>query len=318
MRALVIGGTRFIGRHLVKKLLEAGHEVTLFHRGQHPGPPGVKTVHGDRTRSLAPVAGRDWDAVFDTCLYFPREMDAAISAFAGCGSYVYVSSGSAYAESPVPVREDETPLEPCSDEEATDETGRSYGARKAECDRRLLAAARERGFPGRVARLSLVVGPCDYTERLDYWIHRVATQDRVPVPMPDTLFHLSFAPDVARALILLAEAGEPGTAYNVADDEVFTTSESLAAIARACGRDGKVAWRPAPAADLEAAGLGARDYPAVAPGHWVMETARLRGLGFRSTPFSEAIEQTVKESLASGRTGAGKGPDPAREAALWR
>ena len=69
MKILIIGGTRFLGRHLVHSALGRGHEVALFNRGlTNPDLfPQVETILGDREKDLAQLSGREWDAVIDTC-----------------------------------------------------------------------------------------------------------------------------------------------------------------------------------------------------------------------------------------------------------
>ncbi|MGE5653523.1 MAG: NAD-dependent epimerase/dehydratase family protein, partial [Bacillota bacterium] len=74
MRVLVIGGNRFVGRHLVKKLLQGGHEVVLFNRGQHSSPLNseVQLIHGDRKQHdvlCEKLAGESFDAVVDMIAY---------------------------------------------------------------------------------------------------------------------------------------------------------------------------------------------------------------------------------------------------------
>ena len=79
MKLLIIGGTRFLGRHLVTAALGRGHEITLFNRGNHSPEDqrGIETITGDRNRDLWELQGRVWDAVDDTCGYLPRAGEAA-------------------------------------------------------------------------------------------------------------------------------------------------------------------------------------------------------------------------------------------------
>jgi 2'-hydroxyisoflavone reductase len=79
MRLLVLGGTVFLGRHIVAAATERGHELTLFNRGRsEPRPvPGVEQIHGDRDHDLGLLAGRRWDAVIDTSGYLPRTVRAS-------------------------------------------------------------------------------------------------------------------------------------------------------------------------------------------------------------------------------------------------
>ena len=90
LRILVLGGTVFLGRHVVDAALERGHEVTIFTRGRHgTGPEGVKHIAGDRA-DPSPLEGRTWDAAIDTSGYDPAHVRA--SAALDIGHYVFVSS----------------------------------------------------------------------------------------------------------------------------------------------------------------------------------------------------------------------------------
>jgi 2'-hydroxyisoflavone reductase len=60
MKILILGGTRFLGRHLTTSALEHNHEVTLFNRGNYEPPSGVESIIGDRKRDLAQLKHRRW------------------------------------------------------------------------------------------------------------------------------------------------------------------------------------------------------------------------------------------------------------------
>ena len=83
MRLLVLGGTRFLGRHLVEAALARGDDVTIFTRGRLPVPWGdrVTALAGDRDPQLAPgldaLAAGAWDAVVDCSGYVPRVVEAS-------------------------------------------------------------------------------------------------------------------------------------------------------------------------------------------------------------------------------------------------
>jgi nucleoside-diphosphate-sugar epimerase len=316
--ALVIGGTRFIGRHLVEELLAAEYHVTLFNRGNHETPfvdtEGVDHVEGDRTNdsALEAAAARvDPDAVFDVVAYHPRDVRAATEVFADVDAYVYVSSGGAYGEAVVPKREGETALEPCTPEQATDDSGETYGARKAEGDRAVFEAA-DRGVPARSVRPCVVYGPHDYTERLDYWVSRVVDHDRVVVPGDgDLLWHRAYVEDVASALRLVAERGDAGEAYNVGDRRLVTFREMVELVADAADTDVEVVT--AGERELAAADLAPGDFPLYRDYPHVLDTSKLAALGWESTPVRAAMERTVAESVDSDRDGADRGPDRDRE-----
>src|SRR3989442_5802311 len=106
MNLLVLGGTVFLGRHVVLAALERGDQVTLFHRGVNPLDAQLKAaggsldeVLGDRRRDLAKLGGRSWDAVIDTSGYVPSEVAHAADVLGPrCARYLFVSSISVYGD----------------------------------------------------------------------------------------------------------------------------------------------------------------------------------------------------------------------------
>jgi len=309
--ALVVGGTRFIGRHTVSELLDHGYRVTIFNRGNHENPfaedDRVTHVAGDRTdrEALARAAERDPDLVVDCVAYSPEDVRVATELFSEA-RYVFVSSGAAYGEEAIPKREGETALEPCSDEQAVDDSGESYGARKAEGDR-IVAAAAEAGVEAMSVRPCIVYGPHDYTERLDYWIDRVLTNDRVLVPGDgDSLWHRAYVEDVASALRIVGESGSPGEAYNVGDRRLCTLSETVELIAEVAGTEVEVVT--AGARELAAGGLSPDEFTLYRAYPHVMSTAKLAALGWRSTGIEEAMARTVSEHRESDRDGSEHDP----------
>ncbi|OIB58746.1 NAD-dependent epimerase/dehydratase family protein [Natrialba sp. SSL1] len=312
--ALVIGGTRFIGRHLVSDLLEHDYNVTLLNRGTRENPfaddDRVDHIEGDRTNDSAleaAAATTDPDAVFDCVAYYPKDVQAATRIFADCEAYVYISSGAAYGREEIPKRENETPLESCSPEEATDDSDATYGKRKAAGDRAIEAAA-NRGVNAMSVRPCIVYGPDDYTERLDFWIDRVNQHDRVVVPGDGTnVWHRAYVEDVASALRIVAERGEAGEAYNVGDRQLVTLDEMVDLIADALGTTVDVVH--AGPRELAAGEIGPTDYPLYREYPHVLSTAKLAALGWESTPLESAMEQSVEDHLESDRDGREQGPD---------
>src|SRR4026209_2385347 len=101
MKILIIGGTRFLGRHLVESARARGHEVTLFNRGKSNPTlfPQVETILGDREHDLEKLTGRAWDAVIDVAGYLPRIVRLSATGLErSVGRYVFISSISAYAD----------------------------------------------------------------------------------------------------------------------------------------------------------------------------------------------------------------------------
>lgn len=182
MKILILGGSMFLGRHVVESAVSARHDVTMFNRGIHNPElfPGVEKIHGDRALDLDLLDGRTWDAVVDTSGYVPRVVRMSARKLAErTGHYVFVSSLSVYASMAEP-GVDETALVGTLDDASIEEiTGETYGPLKALCEE-----AVEETLPGRamIVRAGLIVGPHDPTDRFTYWVHRVAEGGEVLAP----------------------------------------------------------------------------------------------------------------------------------------
>ncbi|ELY76230.1 NAD-dependent epimerase/dehydratase family protein [Natrinema pallidum] len=321
--ALVIGGTRFIGRHLVADLLDHEYDVTIFNRGTRENPfaddDRVDHVEGDRTNDTALEAAAttvDPDAVFDCVAYHPKDVRVATRLFEDCEAYVSVSSGAAYGREEIPKREGETPLHSCTAEQATDDSAESYGNRKAEGDRAVFAAADD-GVRAMAVRPPIVYGPHDYTERLDWWIDRVNRFDRVVVPGDGTnVWHRVYVEDVASALRIVAERGTAGEAYNVGDRRLVTLEEMVALIGETLATEVEIVH--AGPRELAAGDIDLEDYPLYRAYPHVLSTAKLAALGWESTPLEEAMARSVDDHLESDRDGDGNGPDREAEERVLR
>jgi len=314
-RALVIGGTRFIGRHLVTELLD-DYEVTLLNRGTHDNPfadhPDVEHVRGDRTSGATLDEANQTvepSVVVDCVAYYPGEVRMATRAFSDVDAYVYISSGSAYGPDHIPKREDATALTSCSDEQAVDDSHATYGPRKAEGDRAVFEAA-EAGVRAMSVRPTIVYGQYDYTGRFNYWVDRVRQRDRVLVPGDGTnIHHLVAVENVARAIRTVAEEGTAGEAYNVGDHEVLTLGGVVESIADALGRD--VELVTASERELRRASegeLSLGDFPLYNPTPHILSTEKLKALGWEPLPPAAAIERAVAWEEGPERR---PGPEPA-------
>jgi nucleoside-diphosphate-sugar epimerase len=307
-RVLFVGGTQFVGRHGVEAFDAAGYDVTVFSRGESGNPfetrEGIDHVQGDRTNRADLERARDAtepDIVVDTCAYHPPEVRDAVDVFAD-SRYVYVSSGSAYADDDVPMREDETALEPCDPEDEDDDSVETYGGRKAEGDRIVFEAAEN---PDAAAAMSvrpmLVVGPHDYTERFGYWVGRVAEYDRILVPGDGgSLLHRSYVKDLARALVTVAEEGDPGEAYNAADRNAYSLSTSIELIADAL--DTEVEQVNVTARELAEHDVEPTAFPLYTPQPALVSTEKLAALGWESTPRAEAVADAAQANDEEGHT----------------
>ncbi|HEX8250533.1 MAG TPA: NAD-dependent epimerase/dehydratase family protein [Pyrinomonadaceae bacterium] len=228
MKILIIGGTKFLGRHLIAAAQAGGHAVTLFNRGRHSSEnfADVEQIHGDRHSDLDRLSGRAWDAVIDTCGYLPQSVKASAEALQNAvNQYVFISSISAYAGFSRPDFDETAPAAELNEEQqkradAIDPKGEftgpvlgeMYGALKVLCER-----AAETAMPGKVlqVRSGLIVGSFDPTDRFTYWVMRVARGGEVLAPgAPDRFVQLIDARDLSEWIIKMVERNETGI-YNV-------------------------------------------------------------------------------------------------------
>ncbi len=236
MRMLVLGGTQFLGRHVVDAALEHGHDVTLFNRGQTRPElfANVEKLRGDRDGDLEAIRGRSFDAVVDTSGYVPRIVSETLAALDDVGHYTFVSSISVYASLATPPTE-QSPVAQLT--EPTEEWREAYGELKALCEEVVLDR-----FPDAfVPRPGLISGPWDPTGRFTYWPRRIADGGRVLAPAPaDAAAQVIDVRDLAGWIVRAAENRTAGT-FNAVDRP--TTRELMfETCRRVAGSDAEFVW----------------------------------------------------------------------------
>lgn len=209
MSVLILGGTRFVGRHIAEALLAAGHSVSILNRGKSPDelPAGVERLRGDRDEGVAGLEalwGRTWDACVDVSGYTPRQVRPSSELLAAnLNRYVFISAVSVYGDpSQTPVTEGYPRMPPAS-EDITEVNGETYGALKVACENIVQQVYRERCT---LLRPQVVAGPYDPIDRLSYWVRRAAQAGEMLAP-GDGSDHLQFidARDLARFTVAVIE-----------------------------------------------------------------------------------------------------------------
>jgi 2'-hydroxyisoflavone reductase len=324
MRILMIGGTRFIGRHVVTAALARGHDVTLFHRGR-TGPdlfPEVEHRLGDRDSDLSALADGEWDATVDTCAYVPRQVQTLADVLGDRGGHhLLVSSVSAYAAPEGPGLTEDSPLAELDDPTVEEVTDQTYGGLKVLCER---AAVDRYGPSTLLVRPTYVVGPDDYTWRFPWWVARLARGGEVLAPGPaDAPAQVIDVRDMAAWMVGLLEQDLAGAYHAVSPEPVFTWRQQLEAIAAAVAPEGTtLTW--VDEQFVSAAGLAPGTLPLWSgddPDVWMMaaDPAKAYGTGLSPRPLAE----TVRDTLAWIRSvpepsDAGLAPDRERELlAAW-
>ncbi|MEU0003697.1 NAD-dependent epimerase/dehydratase family protein [Streptomyces sp. NPDC006314] len=243
MRLLVLGGTEFVGRAVVEAALGRGWEVTVFHRGRHRPPAGVRSLHGDRTApdGLTALAADDgtWDAVVDTWSAAPRAvLDAARLLRGRAGRYVYISSRSVYAwPSPPGATEDTSLVEgAAADAGATDYPRDKRGGE--------LAAVETFGAQDSLlVRAGLILGPYENVGRLPWWLTRIARGGPVLAPGPrDLPLQYIDVRDLADWVVGAVEKELSGPYNLVSPPGHATMDDLLRACVRATGADTELRW----------------------------------------------------------------------------
>ncbi len=218
MNILVLGGTRFVGRHIVETLVMAGHRITVLNRGTTPDelPAGVERLRGDRDSGAAglhALRGRTWDACVDVSGYTAGHVRPSSELLrASVQRYVFISAVASYGDpTDRPVRETHAQVQP-ADECVTDVDGAMYARLKVTCER----IVRETyGSRGTILRPQIVAGPYDLLDRYSYWVRRAGQRGDMLAP-GDGSDHVQVidARDLARFTGTVIER-DLGGAFNV-------------------------------------------------------------------------------------------------------
>jgi 2'-hydroxyisoflavone reductase len=325
VQILMLGGTAFIGRHLVEAAVARGHEPTLFTRGlTNPGIfPGVERIEGDRERDLARLGDRSFDAVIDTSGYLPGVVRRSAELLADrVELYVFLSSISVYRDAPRLT--ETTPLQH-ADDPSSEDVNADYGPLKALCEQEVEAA-----LPGRalVVRPGLVVGRHDYTGRFGYWPRRVEAGGEVLAPGdPATRVWVIDVRDLAEWVVRMVERRAAGF-YNAAGPGPPLTMAGLLDSCKAVTRSNAAfTW----VTDDFLLRNGVLPYtelplwvPAMDGGYPEIDVSKAVAAGLTFRPVSETILSTLGgdegfdaiTAGASGLTRRQAGLDPDRERAL--
>ncbi|MGB3766062.1 MAG: NAD-dependent epimerase/dehydratase family protein [Phormidesmis sp.] len=229
MRILVIGGTRFIGVYLTRQLVEAGHEVVLLNRGNHPAPvDGLETIVCDRTSPTSlksALAGRSFDAIYDNNGRELAHTQPLADLFKGqLQHYIYASSAGVYAKSDQMPHVEGDPVDPNS---------RHKGKHHTE------GYLKSSGIPFTAIRPVYIYGPQNYNP-LEQWFFDRLVRDR-PIPIPGSgmaLTHLGHCQDLATAMVsVLGNAKAIGQIYNISGEKAVTFDGLAKACAAVVGKD---------------------------------------------------------------------------------
>lgn len=241
MKILIIGGTRFVGPALVDAARARSHDVTLFNRGiSAPDAfPDIETITGDRETDLDQLGRRHWDAVIDTCGYFPRQVKLSAEALRqAVDHYTFISSISVYPVEGPPGRDELAPLLPLGADAIEEVTGETYGPLKVGCEAALMEVFQSDAL---IIRAGLIVGPGDPTNRFTYWVTRAAQGGEAIAPPAEQPMQFVDARDLAAFMVHASEMRITGVCNVTGPAERLTFGEFLPRVKDALGSDARFA-----------------------------------------------------------------------------
>ncbi len=236
----MLGGTEFVGRAITEEALARGWDVTVFHRGRHEPPQGVRSLHGDRIAEggLQALEDGEWDAVVDTWSGAPTAVRDTARLLGGrAGRYVYISSRSVYRfPEPAGLGEEAEVVDGSSD----DGGDVDYAAAKRGGELAALDVFEDGAL---LVRAGLILGPYENIGRLPWWLTRMARGGDVLAPGPrDAGLQYIDARDLAAWTLDAVEHGLGGPYDLVSPPGHTTMAELLQACVEVTGSDAKLVW----------------------------------------------------------------------------
>ena len=252
---LILGGTGFIGPHMVRYAVERGHQVSIFTRGQSEAdlPEAVERLVGDRNDDHTALEGRTWDVVMDNnCQNYLWARNSTELLASATQQYIFVSSISAYnIEGFGWDRADQVMLEPLVDEDYPrfePPEGWEFGD---DADYGLMKALSENivheTFPGgaTIVRPGLIVGPEDPTDRFTYWPVRLDEGGEVLAPgNPEHSNQIIDQRDLTEWIVRLAENGTTGDFNATGPAERLSMGSMLDQIGTVASNPYELTWVP--------------------------------------------------------------------------
>ena len=305
LRILFIGGTGFIGPHMVRAAMAHGHIPTLFNRGRtHPGLfPDVEKLVGDRDGGLGVLKGRKWDAVIDTSGYVPRVVRASVQLLKDAAQhYLFISTGDVYKDFSVDHLDEDYP-KAVLPEPNSEDTRKYYGPLKVICEQEVRDA-----FPDRntIVRPGWIVGPGDNANLFTYWLARIDRGGEVLAPGdPTDPVQIIDARDMAEWIVRMLEQKTMGAFNAMGPGTPLSMAEFLYGIRAITNADVRFTWVDTPFL-LERKIKPWSDMPIWYPpigdhkGNGLISPRRAIAAGLTYRPLAVTARDTLDEFKAAG------------------
>ncbi|MES2620114.1 MAG: NAD-dependent epimerase/dehydratase family protein [Bacteroidota bacterium] len=316
-KILVLGGTMFVGRALVEKLIALPeYEITLFNRGKSNANLflGIKQIHGNReTDDILQICNQHWDCIIDFSGYYPVTFEKLLGSLKGkVNRYIFISTLSVYDLEKFVGRTitEADEILSCSEEQKISKLPDAYGEKKAEMER---ALHKQDWLDKIILRPSFIYGRYDWTERLYYWLYRAKFFDRMLMPR-DFNVGLSYSDDLVNGILNAIEVKEHQTVYNTISIPDASLHKVVTVASAILNR--KVDFVEVTDTLLEKSKIEYSSFPLFVPFNLAIEgTKWLSDFSVSSVDFKTTIADTLQyhESLGWSVPKAGLNPDKEKE-----
>ena len=292
MNILVLGGSYFLGYRFVKCAVSAGHNVTVFNRGNRPlNMEGVLEVRGDRTspEDLAKIPG-EYDATVDFCAYekgdILRVRDALGMRF---GRYVFISTVDVYERGTGEILDESAEFET---RDFGGEAG-SYILGKAALEKEI-ECIEDRC----VLRPSIIYGPGNYAPRENIYFKWISAAGQILEPKPsDGFFQMVSVSDVAKAALkACSEKSFAGKAFNVTSSNIYTYEDFTHVLREVTGKEFEVIYVTPEEAFMQQVPF---PFPIVKSESERYDGSALEKTGFEYTDIKEGLKEAWENYVRS-------------------
>ena len=282
-KVLLLGGSVFVGRALLQRLIAHGFDVTAVTRGLVQTDWGtadhIACDRRDAHQLAARLRGRTFDAVVDASCYGPEDCRAVLAGLQAMPTtYVLLSSAAVYQRSTAPL-----PFAEASSAQG-DEIWGAYGRDKAAAERVLSESSIPRRF---VVRPPYIYGPGNNLDRERFVWSRQLANDPIFVPADgETLIQFLSIDDLTRAIVGFLDpqcAVAPGI-YNLASQTYVSFNQYITLLGQIAGRQSKVVYVSDPT-------IPAREYFPFRKAHLILSTQKLGTWSERpQTPLVKGLQ----------------------------
>jgi nucleoside-diphosphate-sugar epimerase len=295
MNILVFGGTRFFGKHLVRQLCDEGHNVTIGSRGNSPMSSGLPVEHLTLDRfaesSVRNALGttRNWDMVFDQICFTAGDAAITTKLLEGrVGRYIHTSTISVYSKQGEVTEADFDPFSYPYDPDLATRPFYGEGKRQAEA-----CYFQRATFPVAAIRIPVVLGPDDYTGRLDFHIRHVLDGKPLVVPNPNAESGYISSTEAADFIRWIGVKTSFTGPVNACTDGRISIGDLLKLIENALGRK----------ATIQSTGNDADASPFTDGESWYANNALAHQLGYKFTKLLDWLPGLIKERTVQIKSG---------------